>query len=95
MNATQTTSLTDNEIIALKACLNYKSRQAQLDDNFSNGGHKEFKDALGWNDKQVSALIGSLESKGLGWGDKNDGNGHIFWLTEKGVNVIFDIIEAE
>lgn len=88
-------SLTKNEIIALRTCLNYDDREAQLSDNFSNGGHKEFKKALGWDDKQVSALIGSLEAKGMGDGDDNEGNGHIFWLSEKGVNAIFDVIDSE
>lgn len=87
--------VTQNEATALRVCLNYDTRCAQLEDNFSNGGHEEFKAALGWNDKQVAALIGSLEAKGLGSGDDNEGNGHIFWLSEKGVNVIFDIIEQE
>ena len=90
-----TITLTANEITALKVCLNYDNREDQLSDNFSNGGHTEFKQALGWNNKQVSALIGSLESKGLGDGDDNDGNGHIFWLSALGVNTIFDIIDAE
>lgn len=87
-------SLTENEINAMECCLNYDSRESQLTDNYSNGGHDEFKGALGWNDKQVAALIGSLESKGMGWGDDNEGNGHIFWLSEEGVNAIFDIIES-
>jgi hypothetical protein len=91
---TMTINLTDNEIIALKVCLNYDNRACQLSDNFSNGGQDEFKAALGWNDRQVSALIGSLESKGLGYGDDNEGNGHIFWLSDLGVNTIFDIIEG-
>ena len=91
------TNLTANEITALKVCLNYDSREEQLSDNYSNGGQNEFKAALGWNDKQVSALIGSLEAKGMGYSDDNDdGNGeNIFWLSELGVNTIFDIIEAE
>lgn len=89
------TDLTDNEIKALKVCLNYGNRESQLSDNFSNGGHDEFKTALGWNDHQVSALIGSLEKKGMGYGDDNDGNGHIFWLTDLGVNTIFDILDKE
>ena len=92
---TNAINLTPNEIVALKLCLNYDNRQDQLSDNFSNGGHAEFKDALGWNNKQVSALIGSLEAKGLGYGDDNDGNGHIFWLSEAGINAIFDVIESE
>lgn len=87
------TNLTANEITAMKACLNYSTRAEQLSDNYSNGGHAEFKAALGWNDNQVAALIGSLEAKGMGDGDDNEGNGHIFWLSEKGVNAIFDLIE--
>ena len=91
---TKPITLTANELTALRLCLNYDDRQSQLDDNFSNGGHAEFKKALGWTDKQVAALIKSLEAKGLGWGDDNDGNGHIFWLTEAGVNAVFDVYES-
>lgn len=93
--ASEQPNLTPNEILALKTCLNYDTRADQLGDNYSNGGHREFKVALGWNDKQVAALIRSLEQKGMGDGDDNEGNGHVFWLSEKGVNAIFDIIEAE
>lgn len=88
-------NLTANEIAALKVCLNYDNRADQHSDNYSNGGHSEFKAELGWNDKQVSALIGSLEAKGMGYGDDNEGNGHIFWLSDLGIDTIFDIIEAE
>lgn len=89
------THLTQNEITALKICLNYDNREDQLSDNYSNGGAPEFKKALGWNDKQVAALISSLEQKGMGYGDENNGNGHIFWLSEDGVETIFDVIQAE
>lgn len=88
-------NLTQNEITALMTCLNYETRAGQLSDNYSNGGQEEFKAALDWNDKQVAALIGSLESKGMGYGDHNEGNGHIFWLSEEAVNILFDIIEAD
>lgn len=87
--------LTENEIKALKICLNYESIEAQLSDNFSNGGFQEFKDELGWNDKQVAALIKSLEAKDMGYLDDNDGNGSIFWLTTLGVETIFAIIDGE
>jgi hypothetical protein len=85
------TNLTANEIAALKVCINYDNRADQHSDNFSNA---EFKAELGWNDKQVAALIGSLEAKGMGYGDDNEGNGHIFWLSDLGVDTIFDILEA-
>ena len=86
--------LTTNEAQALEICLNYDTRESQLEDNFSNGGSEEFQAALGWSKHQVAGLISSLEQKGLGWGDDNDGNGHIFWLSELGVNTIFNIIES-
>ena len=86
--------LTTNEVQALEICLNYDSRECQLEDNFSNGGSEEFQATLGWSKYQVAGLISSLEQKGLGWGDDNDGNGHIFWLSELAVNTIFDIIES-
>ena len=89
--------LTQNEITAMKTCLNYDDRETQLCDNFSNGGADEFKAVLGWTDAQVRGLISSLEQKGMGNGDYADaeGSSHTFWLSEKGVNAIFDVIEAE
>ena len=90
-------NVTDAEFIALQTCLNYDTREAQLSDNYSNGGHDAFKKALGWNDQAVAALIGSLESKGLAYSDNEGVNGNKFntvWLTEKGVNVVFDLIDA-
>ena len=105
------TNLTQNEIAALKVCLNYEDRATQLDDNFSNGGPVQIANALGWNMHQVGGLITNLEKKGVAWLDdraddmatKGKGIGtkhcdvemHIVWLTEKGVNAIFDIIEGE
>lgn len=91
-------NLTENEITALKACLNYSDRESQLSDNMSNGGTAEFKAELGWNSQQVGGLISSLIEKGLGYPDEDGVNGNdvdIFWLTEKGVNAIFDVIEAD
>ncbi len=91
--------LTDNEITALKACLNYSDRESQLGDNMSVGGTAEFMDELGWNAQQVGGLISSLEKKGVAYREVDDEvNGvpvDTVWLTELGVNVIFDILEAE
>jgi len=96
--------LTDNEIAALKICLNYDDREAQLEDNFSNGGPREFADQIfDGNLRAAGGLITSLQQKGLGDLDDRTGEGwghqpvdmHIFWLSELGVNTIFDIIEAE
>ena len=85
-------TLTANEIVALKACLNYDNRESQLSDNYSNAGAAEFRAELKWNKNQVAALIGSLEDKGMG---SMDGDDDIFWLSELGVNTIFDLIETE
>ena len=85
--------LTENEIKALKLCLNYEDRESQLSDNYSNGGPEEFAAAIfNGNLHAAGGLISSLEKKGLGVMDTED---DIFWLTEKGVNTIFDIIENE
>lgn len=89
---------TENELTCLKLCLNYDTREAQLSDNYSNGGAAEFREALGWNEKQVAALIGSMEAKGYGSMDDEGVNGQsadIFWLHEDAVNMVFDMIEAE
>lgn len=93
----ESVNVTDAEFIALQTCLNYDNREDQLADNFSNGDHSAFKNALGWNDQAVAALIGSMESKGLVYSDNDGVNGDKFntvWLTEKGVNVVFDLIDA-
>lgn len=87
------TTLTNNEIKALKLCLNYDDREAQLSDNYSNAGVDEFAANLFNGNKQAAGgLITSLNSKGLGDHDDEDG---IFWLSEKGVHTICDIIEKE
>ena len=95
-------TLTNNEITALKVCLNYDERSSQLDDNFSNGGPEEFMEALNWNAQQVGGLISSMVEKGVGWLDRREGElampgeklEHIFWLTDDGVDAIFDILES-
>lgn len=92
---TSQVKLSAREIEALEICLNYDDRAMQLDDNFSNGGHNEFMSAFKINRHAAAQLCGSLESKGMGWNDDNEGNGHILWLTEEGVNVIFDYKEGK
>ena len=85
-------TLTANEIEALKTCLNYDDREIQKSDNYSNGGAEEFRSVLNWNKHQVAGLISSLEAKGMGNMDEED---DIFWLTDLGIDTIFDIIESE
>lgn len=86
------THLTSNEIAALKTCLNYNTRDEQLDDNYSCGGIIEFAAELKWTKAQAKGLASSLTQKGMGYMDEED---DIFWLTEDGVNAIFDIIDEE
>jgi hypothetical protein len=52
-------------------------------------GLLEMMKALGWNKKQVAALIGSLEEKKMGTSDGNYGNGHIFWPSEEGYRAAY------
>ena len=88
------TAITANEFKAMKTCLNYKTREAQLEDNFSNGGMPEFMAVLSWNSAQAAGLISSLEQKGMGWSE-GKGSKHVFWLTELGVNTLFDLMDCE
>lgn len=96
------TNITENEFIALRACLNYDDVESQLDDNYSNAGPTEFMELLGWTEQQVGGLITSLQGKGLGWLDDRSGDclpgpvtleDFIFWLTEDGVRAVFAEIE--
>ncbi len=85
--------LTKNEVEALKICLNYETREAQLEDNYSNGGAQEFAvELFDGNMKAAGGLITSLQEKGMGVMDEED---DIFWLSEEGVNTIFDILEGK
>lgn len=87
--------LTANEITALKCCLRYDNRKHQLEDSFSEVGEHDFAIALGWTSKQVAGLLSSLYQKGMGYGVYNDAGYHTFYISEEGVNAIFDIIEAD
>jgi len=87
------TSLTNNEIKALKMCLNYEDRESQKDDNMSNAGIEEFATLFNGNRNAAGGLVSSLEKKGLGFIDDEEWD--IFWLSEDGINTIFDIIEEE
>lgn len=87
--------LTANEAAALRLCLNYDNREDQLSDNYSNGSFEDFESIFAGTGvdtkKAAAALMGSLEKKGLGYYDVE---GYFqFWLTEEGVNVIFDWLE--
>ena len=101
INATEKTSITENEFQALYTCLNcFSSREDQKNDNFSNGGMAEFMSVLGWNSRQVAGLISSMEQKGFGEmevsNERGDYQKHdIFWLSDHGIDTIFDVIEGK
>lgn len=98
--------ITDNEAQMLRACLNYEDRESQLDDNYSNGEVKDAHQIMG-SKEAGSGLLGSLRAKDLILDPATHGtpkaNGqepsawaadeNIVWLTEKGVNALFDYIE--
>jgi hypothetical protein len=50
---------------------------------------------LGWSRHQAAAIIGSLEAKGMGCGDHNEGNDHIFWPSEAGYRAAYAALKGE
>lgn len=87
--------LTPAELICLKMCMVYRTRASQLADNLSNCGRREFMSKLGWSRDQVDALMKSLTSKGMGYGDGHEGTSQVFWPSKLGVNTIFDYMEGK
>jgi hypothetical protein len=87
------TNLTKNEAAAMIASLNYTDRENQLSDNYSNASIEVLMQTLDWSAQQVGGLISSLTDKGFGFIDGENGLDGILWLTEAGVNAIFDYIE--
>ena len=83
-------NLTDNETKLLELCLTYDDRENQLIDNYTSCTFKDVMKALNWNAFQVGGLLSSLITKHLIDGDQDD-----FYITEQGVNAIFDIIELK
>ena len=89
------THLTENEFKALQMTLNYEDRESQHSDNFSNAGIDEISSGLfNGNRKAAGGLVTSLMEKGLAFYDKED-DVDLLWLTEKGVDVVFDAIEGK
>ncbi len=86
-------TLTENEIKALKMCVNYNTRDEQFSDNFSNAGTHEFSRLFNGNMKAAGGLISSLVKKDLGYMD--DEGYDIFWLSDTGIDTVFDILEKD
>lgn len=87
----QTATLTSHEAAILEASLNYDNRQCQHEDNYSVCGLEEARDATGLNSHGVAGVLGSLEKKGLATYVEDD---DLVWLSQKGVDAIFDVIES-
>lgn len=81
--------LTNNEVKGIKTCLNYKTRQQNLDDNASAICESQICRELNWKKRQVSGLISSLQKKGLLQIQEYD---NVFYINEDGINAYFDAI---
>lgn len=88
----QEMTLTENEAKLLNLCLNYEDRGSQICDNYSNGDLKDAQRVAGGK-HEGAGLVGSLIKKGL-VGELDSREGDIIWLTELGVNTIFDHNES-
>lgn len=89
---TTATTLTDLEAACLAACLNYDDREAQLSDNFSNGSFDTLPADLDISPQALGGVVASLIKKNLVAYFPEDDD--IVWLTEAGVNAIFDYTES-
>ena len=101
------TTLTQNEIAAMKLCINATyDREVQRGDNHSDATPHTIAKEFGWTMQQVGGLLSSLEQKGMVWVDDRSGEAdpvvrnnpkfHVVYLTDEiGIDAIFDIIEQE
>lgn len=85
------TKLTKNEIEALQVCIDKDIDVEYMIDDAGQIMHglPEMIETLGWSKHKAAAVIGSLESKGMGESDGNRGNGHIFWPSEEGYRAAY------
>lgn len=102
-----TNTLTQNEIAAMKLCINYTDdREVQRGDNHSDATPHTIAKEFGWNMQQVGGLLSSLEQKGMVWVDDRSGEAdpvvrnnpkfHVVYLTDEiGIDAIFDVIDQE
>lgn len=89
------TNLTKFEIQVLTNALNYKTRDDQLCDNFSDSCIADDARSLGVSTSVINGVYVSLWNKGLGHvvREKDTDFETYFQLSTEGVNVIFDHIE--
>jgi len=83
-----TTTLTTLEAELLSKCLNYDTRNDQLQDNYTNADLSDAYNICGGK-HEAAGVIGSLIKKGLIC-DLDADDGSMIWLTEDGIHAIFN-----
>lgn len=86
-------TMTDNEIEVIEMSLNYADREGQLSDNYSNFDADTFARVMNTSRQAIGGIVSSLIQKGYMY-DDGDGPHSMIWITDDGVNAIFDIIDA-
>ena len=88
-------TLTTREAAMLDAALNYETREDQHSDNYSNLCLSDYYAICG-GQHEAAGVIGSLTKKGLAYMECADAYAPdpIIWLTDEGVDAIFDHIES-
>lgn len=86
------TKLTEMEMAVIALVLNYDNREDQRSDNFSNADVAEVMKQTGWSRHQVAGVLSSLSEKRVAQVIPEDGN--LIWLSENGIDVYFDNLEA-
>jgi hypothetical protein len=84
------TNLTALEAALLTQCLNYDTREDQMQDNYTNADLSDAHSICGGK-HQAAGVIGSLCKKGFIADPANDEQ-QLIWLTVNGINAIFDHI---
>ncbi len=87
-----TTSLTTLEAALLTKCLNYDTREDQMQDNYTNADLSDAYNICGGK-HEAAGVIGSLSKKGL-IHDLDAEDGSMIWLTDNGINAIFNYKEV-
>lgn len=82
-------NLTENEYKVLELSLNYTDREGQLCDNYSNFDTQAAMEVLSFNAQQVGGVVSSLCKKGYMMDDED-----MVWLTDNGVNAVFNVLEV-
>ena len=91
LNPAHWTNLTNPQINAMLATLNYQDRDSQKADNYSNAGTDELA-AQGWTPSLITRTF--IELTDLGLASYDDGSDQLS-LTDLGIDTIFDYLDAQ